>query len=324
MKKIIEYIRTMDHPNAEQLARRFHQDEGIDISTVTIYRYIQYLKNTEKAPIKADMNRHGSGYYLEDPDFWTDKIILSPGELVGLGLLQSLMKSHKNTPVERDISSLFEKMSRYMPDGERYDGSKIARYIHVITGPTAKIEEGIFNTLITCVQNHMTFSFNYSKSGSDKPQKYTIDPYRIILAQNGDWYVMGCKTGERTEMRTFAFARISDIEPTGGKFAIPVDFKLEKYIDPEMGVWKTSSFYSVKLLFDRLLAQHARERKWHRTEKITENGDGTILVEFKTSQLMDLMRIVLSYGSHVQVLEPIELIDEIKKELADMSSFYKK
>ena len=84
LKKIVEYIRVLDHPNAKQLKERFRIDENVKLSEVTIYRYINYLKNEKNAPIKADMNKYGSGYYLEDPDFWSDKVNLNTGELVGL------------------------------------------------------------------------------------------------------------------------------------------------------------------------------------------------------------------------------------------------
>ncbi|MBQ0040159.1 MAG: WYL domain-containing transcriptional regulator [Treponema sp.] len=321
LKMLVSFIRTLDYPNADLLVEKFRTDAQINLSKVTIYRYIKEL-NDMGAGIKADMNRFGGGYYLEDKNFWSDKINLTPGEMVGLGLLQSLMKVHKSTPVEHDIASLFDKMSQFMPDGDRYDKSRIAQYIHVITGPTAVIKEGIFNSIIDCVQNHMTFSFSYSKNGSDHPQKYTIDPYRIILSQNGDWYVMGCKNGERTAIRTFAFARISNIEPTGERFTIPADFRIDKHIDPEMGVWATDSYYKVRMVFDKQLAQHAKERKWHHTESFVELEGGNLEVRLTTSQLKDITRIVLSYGSMVKVLEPPELIEDIKAEIRKMGETY--
>lgn len=116
------------------------------------------------------MNKYGSGYYLEDPDFWSDKVNLNTGELVGLGLLQSLMKVYKNTPVEKDLSSLFGKIKNYLPDGARYDESKIAQYIRVINDPMAVIDTSIFTSLIESVQEHRAISFNYMKNGALEPK----------------------------------------------------------------------------------------------------------------------------------------------------------
>lgn len=322
LKKIVEYIRVLDHPNAKQLKERFRIDENVKLSEVTIYRYINYLKNEENAPIKADMNKYGSGYYLEDPDFWSDKVNLNTGELVGLGLLQSLMKVYKNTPVEKDLSSLFGKIKNYLPDGARYDESKIAQYIRVINDPMAVIDTSIFTSLIESVQEHRAISFNYMKNGALEPKKYTFFPYRILFHQNGDWYVHGCLADQTTEFRTFSFSRMTDIQPTGERFTIPADYRLEKHLDPEVGVWHSDSFYNVKLLFHKDIAQHARERKWHHTETKTTNEDGSVLVQFKTSQIYDLRRIVMGYGCKVTVMEPPELIEDIKKELSELNRIY--
>lgn len=322
LRKIVEYIRSMNHPNADAIRNRFRVEEKIIISNVTIYRYINYLKKEENAPIKADMNKLGCGYYLEDPNFWSDKIILNPGELLGLGLLQSLTKVYRNTPIEKDLYSLFSKLKKYLPDGARYDESKISQYIKIINDPMAVIDSNIFASIIKNVQEHKAISFNYTKNGSLESKKYTFFPYKILFHQNGDWYVHGCLANNSSEFRTFSFSRMTNIQTTGERFTIPTDYKLEKYLDPEIGVWHSDSFYNVKLLFNKSIAQHAIERKWHHTERKIVNKDGSVLVQFITSQIYDLRHIVLSYGSNITVLEPEELIEDIKKELSAMNKTY--
>lgn len=322
LKKIVEFIRDTEYPNAKKLAEMFRNREGIEISEISIYRHIQYLRNVEHAPIEVDMNRVGSGYYLTDRDFWSDKLKLTSGELLGLGLMQSIMKVYKNTPLEKEMNSIFDKMKEFMPDGNRYDKSKIAQYIRVINDPMAVIDTAIFTQIINSVQDHKSIRFDYTKNGAMESQKYTINPYRILFCQNGDWYLMGCKTSDRTAIRTFAFSRMTNIETTGEIFTIPVDFRLESHIDPEMGIWKSDSFYRVKMVFDRQLAQHAEERKWHHTQRITRLEDGKVLVELTTTQLKDITRIILGYGSLVKVLEPPELVEDIRNELLKMKDVY--
>lgn len=322
LKKIVQFIRENNLPNADDLVEKFRVEENFKISRISIYRHIRYLKEELHAPIETDMTKPGCGYYLTDKNFWSDKLVLTSGELVGLGLLQSLMKVYKNTPVEKELSSFMQKIQEFLPDGARYKDSAIAEYIKVITDPMAVIDTSIFTEVIESVQQHRTIRFLYSKSGSTEPKSYTVNPYRIIFCQNGDWYLMACKNSDRSAIRTFAFSRMSSIESTGERFTIPQEFRLESYIDPEMGVWHSESLYKVKLLFDRQLGQHAKERKWHHTQHIVEYEDGRVQVELTTSQLKDIARIVLGYGSLVQVLEPTELIEDLKAELEKMTEFY--
>lgn len=40
LKKLVEFIRTMEYPNAEDLKNKFRIEENVNLSEVTIYRYI--------------------------------------------------------------------------------------------------------------------------------------------------------------------------------------------------------------------------------------------------------------------------------------------
>ena len=47
-------------------------------------------------------------------------------------------------------------------------------------------------------------------------------------------------------------------------------------------------------------------------------------VSFTTTQLPEVQRWVLGQGHTVQVLEPLELIEAVRKELSAMQKMYKK
>ena len=57
---------------------------------------------------------------------------------------------------------------------------------------------------------------------------------------------------------------------------------------------------------------------------ITQNKDGSVVVEFETTQIPEVKRWVLGQGRTVKVLEPPELIQQIKEELKDSLAQYKK
>ena len=66
------------------------------------------------------------------------------------------------------------------------------------------------------------------------------------------------------------------------------------------------------------------EREWHKDQKLKQNKDGSVLLEFKSNQRQQVSSWVLSFGSSVEVLEPEFLRDEIRNSAERILAKYKK
>ena len=141
-----------------------------------------------------------------------------------------------------------------------------------------------------------------------------IDPYHVVC-QRGNWYVMG-KCHERNDIRIFSFSRMKNIKILKDKFGIPNDFKPSDYFDVEMGVWLSDRTpLNVELLVDKEIGTYALNRIWHSEQTVEERDDGSIYVNFQTTQKREIVRWVLGQGHTVKVLGPQELVEEIRTEL---------
>ncbi len=88
-------------------------------------------------------------------------------------------------------------------------------------------------------------------------------------------------------------------------------------------MWASSQvLHKIHLRFAAEIATFASEHIWSRTQTVTQNEDGTVDVAFETTQLPEVQRWVLGQGHTVQVLEPQDLIDAVKSELAQMEKLY--
>ena len=91
----------------------------------------------------------------------------------------------------------------------------------------------------------------------------------------------------------------------------------------ELGVWLSAKRkYTVELLIDKEIGTYVLERKMHSDQKITENPDGSVKVEFETTQLPEIKRWVLGQGKTVKVLNPPELVQEILSEVESIKKIY--
>ncbi|MDK2934542.1 MAG: hypothetical protein PWP27_2352 [Clostridiales bacterium] len=80
--------------------------------------------------------------------------------------------------------------------------------------------------------------------------------------------------------------------------------------------------YDVILKFYPPASTWVEEKKWLPTQKIEQLGNRCILFKAKVKGLVELKRWVLSFGKLVKVIEPKELITELKEELDIMYKRY--
>jgi predicted DNA-binding transcriptional regulator YafY len=73
-----------------------------------------------------------------------------------------------------------------------------------------------------------------SEGRAEGDGRRTVDPYQLANI-NGEWFLFGyCHL--RKDIRTFAPARILEVEETGKRFARPPRFSLEKRLRDSFGV----------------------------------------------------------------------------------------
>ena len=110
---------------------------------------------------------------------------------------------------------------------------------------------------------------------------------------------------------------------TKENFEIPDGFSADKYFDKEIGVWLTTrKKLTVELLISPEIGTFALERNWNANQKIEQREDGSVWVSFETTQLQEVKRWVLGQGKTAKVLNPPELIEQIKNEIKEVAKFY--
>ena len=67
------------------------------------------------------------------------------------------------------------------------------------------------------------------------------------------------------------------------------------------------------------MSRYIKERRWAKEQTISDQTDGSGILEIKTSGWIDVKKWILSFGAAAEVLEPEELrreiIEEIQKHL---------
>ena len=116
--------------------------------------------------------------------------------------------------------------------------------------------------------------------------------------------------------------RVEDAEATQVHFNRPEDFDLHEHLAKSFGVYHGGGDVHVKVRFSPTVARYVEESKWHASQKLIRQKDGSVIAEFDLDDTEEIKRWILSFGRHAVVLEPEELREELIDEIAEISSAY--
>lgn len=308
---IVDMVKQGNYPNATDFKKKF------EVSRSTVMRDIDFLKDRYMVPL--DYSKEHNGYFLSDPNYTIPSFLLTEGELFTLHIILPLMEQYKGTPLEPVFESIMKQMLDMLPKDVAVSTSFNADQVHFISNPQPQIDQEVFFAVLKGIQERRTLDFAYR---SIKRQEYIqrkFNPYKI-LCQRGDWYILGyCHRHQ--EFRVYNMARIQNMTVAEG-FEWDESFDINSHIDPDFGVWAQGKSFTVELLFSKDVHTLILERQWHVGQKCLQQGDGKVLLTFETNQFDEILHWVMSFGRKVLVLNPPELKEAVRQEIAAMEQLY--
>jgi len=113
------------------------------------------------------------------------------------------------------------------------------------------------------------------------------------------------------------------VRATSTRFRRPANFSIAKVLSGSFGVFEGGKRHRIRLRFDAFAARLVSERIWHESQRLRQSKDGSATLELELGVLQEIERWVLSWGSHVRVLEPKELRERVRKEAEAIARIYK-
>lgn len=150
---------------------------------------------------------------------------------------------------------------------------------------------------------------------------YNFHPY-YLKQYNNRWFVLGLNESTEVNTWTVPLDRIIKFEHVGSEY-IKNETDWIDYFDEIIGVTRpyNKELEVVKLLFTPEQAPFVQTKPLHglQRNKLTDDG---LLVTLKLIPNYELERLILSYGSSVEVLAPKELREKIEFEIKKTLSNY--
>ncbi len=303
MMRIHQAVQSGKHPNATTLATE------LEVSTKSIQRDIEFMRDRMGLPIEYDGSRWGYHYTEEVSSFPTLQI--TEGELFALLVAEKALQQYRGTNFEKPLLSAFKKMSASLPDTISLSLADWEQTISFRTSAEPILNLEIFDALAKATAGHHQLELAYRKPGRKQTEPRVVDPYHLANI-NGEWFLFAFDH-LRKDIRTFVPARIQSARRTGRTFERPKKFSLEKLLRDSFGVHSGSGEFNVVLRFNEFAAGYVREKKWHETQQLRELPDGGVELRLKLSSLVEIERWVLSWGGNAVVAQPPELAASVQR-----------
>ena len=170
-------------------------------------------------------------------------------------------------------------------------------------------------TIIYAMQHSKVLAIDYQPFYGHRTS-YTIQPY-AMKTYNQRWYVLGY-IKELDAIRNIALDRLLEITVTEQAFKLPKGFSAEKYYENTVGIFVNDELSPVRVKIKAYGSQieYLRSLPLHKSQRETASKYGEFCVfEYKLCLTPELSSQILAMGENVEVLEPIELREEIKRRL---------
>ena len=301
MLRIHQALQVGGFPNATGLARE------IEVSTKTIQRDLEFMRDRLNLPIAFDWTRNGFHYTGEVSAFPTMQI--TEGELFALVVAEKALQQYRGTSFEKPLLSALRKMEQSLPDTISLNLADIEQTISFRTRAEPVLNLDIFDALARAVAQRQQLELHYRKPGQPA-EKRLVDAYHLANI-NGEWYLFAFDHA-RKDLRTFVPARIQSVTPTGKTFERTEKFSLEKRLRDSFGVHAGEGKFEVVLRFTPRAAGYIREKKWHASQTLRDLKDGGAELKMTLSSLAEVQRWVLSWAGEATVLKPRELAESVR------------
>jgi predicted DNA-binding transcriptional regulator YafY len=215
------------------------------------------------------------------------------------------MRQFRGTPFEADLRHAIAKLGDALPKGVSVRLDRIADFLSVL--PTTRCEYDLksFNNLTSAIVCRQRLDLRYGSASRNETTRRRFDPYGLSLVGNG-WYAIGhCHLG--VDIRMFAIQRVQSLHDTGATFDRPGDFRVEDYLRGSFRAFRGEGDHQVVLRFKPDVARRFAEKKWHASQVLEPQSDGSLIARMRLSSLVEVKRWVMWWGTDCEVVEPAEL-----------------
>jgi predicted DNA-binding transcriptional regulator YafY len=200
-----------------------------------------------------------------------------------------------------------EHRRRISPDVEALSRAELTG---IRAGPQPVEDPRLLTGIRQALMGMCQVRFRYL-GGSNPGSVRTLVPYGLFFERMN--YLVGAELGS-DQPRNWRLDRITDFEVLNTPGAPPESFSIADYTARSFGVFH-DRVERVKLRFTGDAVAEARRWRFHPSQVVIAQDDGSLLVEFETGGMLELAWHLFTWRTQVEILSPASLRKVMVQEL---------
>lgn len=249
---------------------------------------------------------------------------LNIADLISIYMGRQLLEPLAGTPFWDGQQKVFNRIRGRLSDSAVQYLEKLGRTIQttrVGAGDYSQRSEMI-DRLMVAVEDGLVSLIRYRSDESREAEVKEVYPQGFVF-HRGSLYLIAWSV-DRCAIRTYKMDRVEGVESTKRQASLPIKFDLADWLENGFGIFggTEGKVQTVRVHFSSAVARYVRESRWHRSQKFSNEQDGSLLAEFQLTETQEIKRWIMSFGPEATILSPQELVDDIKADLDMMRSRY--
>ena len=254
--------------------------------------------------------KHGrqTTYQYEDPNFSIFSTELSEDDLLHLSQALDILKRFDGMPEADWVAELSARLNLCMSNHKEVRAA--------VGFESSMYNKGMehFTPLFNAIRKKTTVQLRYQSFRMAEPQTLIVHPY-YLKQYNNRWFLFCCN-GDHTNLSNYPLDRIHSVKLAHVPYR-DTDIDFDEYFSDMIGVSRRNGQEpeDVVLRFPKDQYKYVATKPWHVSQKIVDENNSTISLQFHVVLNYELEQKILSFGQYVEVLSPKQLREQIKDRL---------
>jgi len=297
--------------------------ERTGISSSMISKDITEMKRNKEINAPIEFSREHRGYYYTEKGFslkerpWTYK------EMDALEFSTAFLSKIRGSSFYENFESAINKAIGQI---------KVTQILELSESQILQTEEPINNTGVNYIERILKAivekeCIEIIYQSYQKPETmHHFSPY-IIKEYQGRWYAIGY-SAKGKKILSLGLDRIKGINKlprdTFFKYYKEPGFSEDDYFNYCLGIMKNENDKPEKIVleFSEFQIPYVLSQPLHKSQRVIEQTNDKLIIELEVYMTHELMKLILSYGEQVKVLEPEKIINRIREILVINMSLY--
>ena len=292
--------------------------ERFEISLRTAQRMLRALEN-RFPEVDIVQDEDGRKRWRMPGGTVRDLVNITADELASIDLGINHLERANQVTEAKALKSIREKIMAMIPRQRiakletDYDAILEAQGFVARSGPKPRINENVADVIAEALKACRYIEVQYQAYIDEKPKPRKLAPYGLLAGLRRYLVAHDPKSSRDGAIKTYRMDAISSAKILDEFFVRPEEFNLQAFADKAFGLYqKDDEFSEIIWRFKPEAAKQAAGFLFHPSQIDEPQSDGSLIIRFQASGLLEMAWHLYTWGDKVEVLEPPELRKLVK------------